>query len=263
MIRRPCESESTVVAIVQARMGSSRLPGKSLLDVAGKPLISHVLSRILEAKTLSRVVVAIPTTAENDILESFIQANFPIKVHRGPELDVLARFAEVARAYQSNVVVRLTADDPLKDPEVIDEAVLRFLNEDRLDYLSNSLVPSYPEGLDVEVMTTDVLLTADTEATSREDREHVTPYIWKRPSRFRVKTFESPEDLGDWRWTLDTQEDLNFLNALLDLLPAGRNHYGYLKVVQVLRENRELLDRMPRLMRSVESVAARRSEPNE
>lgn len=245
------------LAIVQARMGSTRLPGKSLMRLAGLPLVQHVARRTGAARLVDKLVFAIPDTPENDVLHDFVSNTLGLDVYRGANDDVLARFAAVVRAEQPDVVVRITADDPLKDPAVIDRAIALLLRDPTLTYVSNSLEASYPEGLDVEVVRAWALLEAASEATLPSDREHVTPFIWRQPSRYRVGQFRCPRDLGAWRWTLDTAADLAFLAAVLDALPIGPEFYAYERVVELLESVPELYERMPAAPRSVQQLDQR------
>src|SRR5215470_15506655 len=164
-----------VVAIIQARMGSTRLPGKVLLDIAGQPMLGRVISRVCRAKTIEQIVVATSTAAADDAVSAFC-AERGIVCFRGSETDVLDRYYQAARLVQAKTIVRITADCPLLDPEVIDLTVSRFL-EGGWDYISNVNPPTFPDGLDTEVFSFAALERAWREATSVTHREHVTPYL--------------------------------------------------------------------------------------
>lgn len=210
----------SVVAIIQARMGSSRLPGKSLTDICGKPLIARVAERVLAARKVDRVAVATTTAATDDPLRDYI-AGLGLPVVRGPEIDVLGRYARAAVELDARVVVRITGDDPLKAPEVIDRVVGAFLDGDPVAYACNNAPPTFPEGLDVEVMTFDALRAADAEATEASDREHVTPFLRQRPDRFPSINVAWGTDLSSHRWTLDTEDDLAFFRAVFAEMGDG------------------------------------------
>lgn len=227
-----------VVAIVQARLGSSRLPRKSVAPIAGKPMLQHVLERAAAARSVQRVVLATTTDPEDVELADLAHAN-GIAVYRGDRDDVLDRFWQASRFADAEVVVRITADDPLKDPAVID-AVVERLMKSGADYASNTLTPSYPEGLDVEVFTQKALDRAWNEATLASEREHVTPYIWKHPDRFRVASVMHSADLSHLRWTVDYPGDLAFVCAIYDRLYRGEV-FGMDAVLALLEREPDLV----------------------
>lgn len=206
-----------IVGIIQARMGSTRLPGKALLDLAGAPFLARVIERMQYAETLDALVLATTTEPTDDPLVE-LAASLGVGVYRGSVDDVLGRFTQAARQAEAALIVRITADDPFKDPQVIDHAVRLWLQEPTLDYVSNTLEPTYPEGLDIEVFTRAALERAWREARLPSEREHVTPYIWKHPDRFRVRNFRFARDLSHLRWTVDYPEDLEFARAVYERL---------------------------------------------
>lgn len=206
-----------IVAIIQARMGSKRLPGKTMIPIQGKPLIKHIVERVKQSMLVNQVVVATTDEAADNQLVSYLQTE-NISVIRGSKDDVLDRFYKAAQAFQAQIIVRVTADDPFKDPDVIDRAIKIFQSEPELDYVSNTLEPSYPEGLDIEVFSFKALQRAWNEAKLPSEREHVTPYIWKNKQLFRTRNFKHSCDLSSHRWTLDYEEDLNFTNAVYEHL---------------------------------------------
>jgi glutamate-1-semialdehyde 2,1-aminomutase len=233
---------SKVVAIVQARMGSTRLPGKVLADIGGRPAIAWTLTRARRSRACDDVWLACSEREADDPLAATAAAlKFP--VYRGDEDDVLSRFGAVARQTQADVVVRLTGDCPLIDPDVIDRAVARFLEGD-VDYVSNSLTRTYPDGLDVEVFSRAALQRADAEARDPFLRLHVTPYIHGRLKErlpwggFKTAQIVYPIDFSHLRWTLDEPDDLEFLRRLLPLLPEN---FGWLDVVALLTREPALL----------------------
>lgn len=211
-----------VVAIVQARMTSTRLPGKVLREVLGRPLLSYQLERMRRAASLGRIVIATTTNATDDPVVAWCERE-GCAVVRGPEHDVLERYAMAERAFPAATVVRLTSDCPLIDPEVIDLAVRRF-GECGCDYLSNMLEPTWPYGLAVEVMTREALQAAAAEAKDPAEREHVTPFIIWRPERFRLESLTTSPDRSVHRWTVDTPEDFELVQRILEALyPANPN----------------------------------------
>ena len=203
-----------IVAIIQARIGSSRLPGKVLTDIEGKTMLERVIERVSASQLLDQIVVATTNLPEDDVIEQVLRNKEICDVYRGSVDDVLARFYECGNLYAAEIVVRVTAADPLKDSQIIDEALNLLLSDTKLDYCSNTLEPSFPEGLDVEVMRFNALERANFEAKLASEREHVTPYIWKHPNIFDLLNFKFDRDLSDWRWTVDRPEDLEFMTNI-------------------------------------------------
>jgi spore coat polysaccharide biosynthesis protein SpsF len=219
------------VAIVQARMTSTRLPGKVLADLGGRPLLDWVIERTRAARTVDDVLLATTTNATDEPLVD-AAARLALPVFRGDEDDVLGRYCAAAGAATADVVVRITSDCPLVDPAVIDLVVARF-REERADYASNGLVASFPRGLDVEVLHRSVLETCGREATSPHERAHVTPFAYAHPERFRLLSVEAPTPHPEERWTVDTPEDLALVRAIVDRL-APRRDFGWEDILAVL-----------------------------
>jgi spore coat polysaccharide biosynthesis protein SpsF len=199
-----------IIAIVQARMGSRRLPGKVLQAIAGQPMLALVVERAGRATTLDGVVVATTTDSGDDpVAELCAARGYPC--YRGSAQDVLDRYYQAAHAYEAEVVVRLTGDCPLIDPGVIDRTVQAFLQAG-VDFAANRLPPpwkrTYPIGLDTEVCTIHALSRAWREAHLPHHREHVMPYLYEEQGRFQVLVVESEQDHGGMRWAVDTPEDL-------------------------------------------------------
>jgi len=215
------ERGENITALVQARMGSTRLPGKTLADIEGKPLLQHILERVQACRRLRHIVLATSTLEEDDPVADLAH-RCGTEVFRGSAEDVLDRFYRAARQFTVDIVVRITADDPFKDPDVIDRAIEEYLRlAPHIDYVSNTLEPSYPEGLDIEVVSTAALELAWREAKHSSEREHVTPYIYSHPERFRIAQFRAPEDHSRLRWTIDYPEDLAFARAVYARLDRG------------------------------------------
>jgi len=208
-----------IVTVLQARMSSTRLPGKVLRPILGRPMIAHQIDRIRRARLIGRLVVATSVRPEDDaVAEAAAAAG--AECARGPLDDVLARF-HGAVAGRAEHVVRLTADCPLADWNVIDAAIARHLAAGA-DYTSNSVRRSFPVGLDVEVMTLAALEAAHREAEEPADREHVTRFLYRRPERFRIEQLVLAADLSPLRWTVDTPEDFALAAAVYGALhPAG------------------------------------------
>jgi spore coat polysaccharide biosynthesis protein SpsF len=198
------------LAILQARMSSSRLPGKVMAPVLGAPMIGRQVERLRHAKAIDKLVVATSSDPTDDPLAAYCDSQ-GLAVFRGSLNDVLGRFAGAMAQYlEAKVVIRLTADCPLTDPSVIDAVVERHLSSGA-DYTSNTAVRTFPHGLDVEVVRASVLLDAWQEAQDAYDREHVTPFIYHRPERFHLEGVERAPSLAHLRWTVDVPEDLEFV----------------------------------------------------
>jgi len=201
-----------VVAIIQARMGSTRLPGKVLKDLGGETVLARVVKRTRRATLLDEVVVATSVLPADDAIVRECEA-LKVACFRGDELDVLDRYYCAAQKFGADIIVRITSDCPLIDPELIDVAVRSGLDQ-KADYASNSLVCTYPRGLDVEVFTADALARAWSAAKEEYQRRHVTPYFYENPGSFKVISIAGEADHSNYRWTLDTPEDLELLRAV-------------------------------------------------
>ncbi len=213
-----------VVAIIQARMTSTRLPGKVLVDIAGKPAIAWMLDRLRAAREIDRIVVATTVNATDDPVAGFCR-NAGVDVFRGDEADVLGRYCAAAEAFDAASVVRLTADCPMIDPAIVDRVIARFLEGD-LDYCSNYIERTYPIGLDTEVFSRAVLERCGREARSAYAREHVTPLMRdadpeQRGLDLKRGHVRHEADFSHIRWTLDTPEDLEMLRGYFAVLPEG------------------------------------------
>jgi spore coat polysaccharide biosynthesis protein SpsF len=225
------------VAIIQARMTSTRLYGKVMAEVGGRPLLSHVVSRAQQAVTIDLVTVATSDRSTDDVIAQFCRGgNIPCV--RGSEDNVLDRYYQAAKHFEAGVIARLTADCPLLDPTLIDK-VVRFFYAGDYDYVSNTLEPSYPDGLDTEVFKRQALARAWREARLKSEREHVTTYIWKQPNLFHLGCVKNDQDLSKLRWTVDEHEDLEFVRRVYDHLGTQR-HFGMAEVLTLLQEHPEL-----------------------
>jgi len=242
-----------VVAIIQARTGSTRLPGKVLKEIVGKPMLWHVIRRVKAAKLVNKLVVA-TTNKDDDKRVIEIAKELGVESFAGNEEDVLDRFFQAARKYKADIIVRITADDPFKDPVIIDKIIKIFLkNQDKVDYVSNTIKPTYPEGIDVEVFSFKALENAWRESSSKFDREHVTSYIWLNPQRFRLVNVENESgDFSHLRWTVDTQEDLDFIREIYKrLYREGR--------IFLMDEILSLLESEPKITKINEKIERRAS----
>ena len=226
------------VAIVQARMGSSRLPGKVMLDLNGQPVLAHVLARARAIPGLDAVCCAIPEGPDNDALADLAQS-LGASVARGPEQDVLARYVLAARSSGAQVVMRITSDCPLLDPEVSGQVLAAFL-ETRPAYCSNIEPRSWPRGYDTEVFSAETLERAAREAREPREREHVTPWLREHTRLERRNVALEKHGFSDWRWTLDYAQDLEFMRAVLSRLPPFPHLPAFAELSAVVEQNPQL-----------------------
>lgn len=225
-----------VAVFIQARMGSTRLPGKVLMPLAGRPVLEHVVERVKASRVGEPIVVT--TISAKDLPIVAYCAELGIRVFCGSENDVLDRFWQAAKLIDAGHVVRITADCPILDPKVVRQVVDTHL-ESGADYTSNVQVETFPDGLDVEIFRKTSLERAWNEALLMSEREHVTPYIRKNPGLFVQRDVRNNEDLSGMRWTLDTPDDYRFLTALFLELGA-RSGFGMHDVLGLLRNKPEI-----------------------
>jgi len=228
-----------IVAIVQARMGSSRLPRKVLKDLGGATVLDRVLNRLGRSRLIQESVVATTIEPADDAIVEHCERTGR-KVFRGSEQDVLDRYYQAAKYVNADVVVRITSDCPVIDPEVTDATVHAFLDR-HADYASNVLVRTYPRGLDTEVMTVQALERAWRESNKPHQREHVTPYIYENPSEFKLHGIENDTDCSRHRWTVDTPEDLELLRAIYERF-GGRDDFGWREVLKLVESDPSLAE---------------------
>jgi spore coat polysaccharide biosynthesis protein SpsF len=228
------------VAIIQARLGSERLPGKVLKEIAGEPMLVRVVTRARRSTSLDDIVLA-TTEAQQDRLIVNLCESKQWSFFRGSEFDVLDRYYQAAVQYMADAVVRITADCQLIDPEIIDLTISRFLQEGSVDYVSNTLPPrTFPRGLDVEVMTFEALKCAWRKDHNPAWREHVTPFIYRNPDLFEVLGIKNDNDYSYMRWTVDTPEDLAFLRLVYEHFE--HDHFSWHEVISLLDQKPELID---------------------
>jgi len=214
-----------ILAVLQARMGSSRLPGKVMAPILGKAMLLRQIERIRRSKYIEDLVLATSTDPSDDPVAAACKAD-GVTVFRGSLNDVLDRFYRAAAGQQPTHVVRLTGDCPLADPAVIDAVIQRHLDSGS-DYTSNALEPTYPDGLDVEVCKFTTLETAWKEATVTWHREHVMPFIHSQPTRFKLASFKGAENLSHLRWTVDEPQDLAVVRAIYESLTLQTRTFAW------------------------------------
>ena len=225
--------------IVQARMTSTRLPGKVMKVVCGKPLLEHLIDRLKRVKYADRIVIA---TTVNDTDNQIVNLckKLDTLYYRGSEEDVLGRYYEAAVEYGGEVIIRITSDCPVIDPEVVDYLINFFANNiEKYDYVSNTLERSYPKGMDAEITSFDTLKEAHFNAYDPFDREHVTPFIKMRPQQFRLYNILYKADMSRYRWTVDTPADLELITKIYDALYYKNPLFSLNDILDLMTRNPE------------------------
>jgi len=224
-----------VLGILQARVSSSRLPGKVMIPVMGRPLIGLQIEREKRIRQIDKLIVATSTESSDDQLADYCES-VGVTVSRGKLDDVLDRFYQAAKSYAPDLIVRLTGDCPLVDPLLADE-IISFCKNGNYDYAGNALEPTYPDGLDIEVFKFSALEDAWKNATLLSQREHVTSFINRQPGRFKIGHFRGEGDLSHLRWTVDEQADLELIRAVYEALYPKNPRFTTQDVLAFLREN--------------------------
>lgn len=238
------------IGIIQARMDASRLPGKVLKDIAGEPMLVRVFERTRQSMSLDDILVATTAESSDDAIENLcLQREY--SCFRGANFDVLDRYYKAASYAHAEVIVRITADCPVIDPSIIDETVNSFLGVDShgirkcepYDFAANRLPPpwsrTYPIGLDTEVVSFENLELAWKQADKKHQREHVMPFFYEQPDRFRICHVTYKQDFGSLRWTVDTPADLELLRRIYSRFP-GRNDFSWLEIIDVFQKEPDL-----------------------
>lgn len=229
-----------ITAILQSRMGSTRLPGKSLQTILDKPMLWHVLQRLKQSKKVNQAVVATTIDSSDDPIEKLCH-ELGVKCFRGSVEDVLSRYVGAAEKFGGDIIVRVTADCPLLDAEVVDRVIEEY-QKGGAEYVSNVHPPTFPDGLDVEVFSKEALMRAHREAALQSEREHVTPYIWKHVDKFGLRNVSNGQDLSALRWTVDEPADLAFVSEVYKLLQAKRHEHtaGMKEILELIGNNPQL-----------------------
>ena len=231
--------QDNVVAIIQARMTSTRLPGKILLPLSGAPLLQRMLERVSRITGLDAIWLAIPAGKDHDPIVDILPAG--VKLFRGSETDVLDRTFKAAKQANATVVMRITSDCPIIDPTVSGEILTAFKNSPVV-YARTALTSGYPHGFDTEVFTMEALASAHEEATTDDEREHVTPFIWRQPNRFPALEIDHYPDLRYWRLTVDTPEDYQLVKQIFDILFPRNPNFGFEELRKLFTTQPELLE---------------------
>jgi len=227
-----------ILGIIQARVGSTRLPGKVLFALNKEPVILHVYKRVHAARLIDEIIVA-TSLEKNNLPLVRICTESDIRVFCGSENDVLDRFYQVSNILRPKQIVRITADCPLIDPDIIDK-VIRFHLDNSNDYTSNTVVETYPDGLDVEIFTMESLSNTWENALLPSEREHVTPFLRNPKNGFKIGSVINRENLSGKRWTLDTEEDYVFIKSVFEHLYPNNNEFRMSDILSFLAKHKEL-----------------------
>ncbi|MCJ7841377.1 glycosyltransferase family protein [Lederbergia sp. NSJ-179] len=222
------------IAIIQARMGSTRLPGKVLKEVLNKPLLEYQLERVAKAKKLDGVVIATTTNAQDSAIVKLC-GKMGVPVFRGSEKDVLARYFAAASHFQADVIIRLTSDCPVIDPEIIDKVIHAYLvHQNQYDYVSNTIKRTFPRGMDTEVFSYQALQKCHEQAKLKGHREHVTSYMYQHPEQFSLYNVENPIDESAHRWTVDTWDDFLLIKKIIESLYPSQPNFTTADILSTL-----------------------------
>lgn len=215
-----------IVCIIQARMNSKRLPGKVMMNIEGSPLIYWVIKSVINIKLYDQIVIAIPKIfKKNNKIVDYVKKFFPkVVFYRGSNEDVLDRYYKAAKKFNAKIITRITADDPLKDSNIIKKS-LKFFLKSNLDYYSNTLINSFPTGLDVEHFTFKTLKKIKLLAVTNYDKEHVTSYIKSNQKKFKCQNFLNRENLSRIRLTVDTKKDLNVIRKIFKIKKKSKKNF--------------------------------------
>ena len=236
-----------IVAIIQARVGSTRLPKKVLAEIEGKPMLLHIIDRVKQAKRIDKIIIA-TTELKKDKKIIKIAKESGVEYFRGSENDVLDRYYQAAKKFSANTIVRITGDCPVVDPQLIDKTVDFFL-KNNYDHVSTAYPKAtFPDGLDIWVFSFQALERAWKEAVLPSEREHVTSYMWKHRELFKIATFQNDEDLSNMRWTVDEQIDLKFIRAIYKRLYKPGKLF-------LMKDILNLLNKEPKLAKINQSIS--------
>lgn len=221
-------------AIIQARTSSSRLPNKIFSDIVGMPLLWHVYNRLTYSNLIDQIIIATSDKEKDDKIVDFAIEN-SITYFRGSETDVLSRFYHTAKKFNLDIIIRITADDPFKDPVMIDYAITKFLELD-LNFLYNNSPPTYPEGVDIEIFDYNSLKIAFKNAITLFEKEHVTQFFFKNLSKIRHLNIFSDENNSNLRWTIDTTEDLQMTKVVYERLYIKGKIFLYQEILNLIKQ---------------------------
>ena len=248
-----------MVGVIQVRMGSTRLPGKALKKILGKPLLWHLCRRVRAASLLDRVVIATAAGAENQPIVDFAR-DFGIDCFAGSEQDLVDRFYRTAQKFGATALVRVTGDCPLADPGVIDAMVRHFqANSSKYDYISNAIKPTFPDGLDLDIFSSATIERMHREVKDPFWREWFTSFLREHPADYRIANFENDTDLSALRWTVDYREDFDFTEAVFSRLYPRKKIFVMEDILELLKTEPSLGDMNRKYLRDAAYDAAKKA----
>lgn len=238
-----------IIAIVEARMTSRRLPGKVLMHAAGKPMLEHLINRLQAVPSLNEIVLATTTNATDDVLEKFAN-NMGISCYRGSEDDVMNRVIEAGVSANANIIVEITGDCPIIDPQIVEQTIRMFM-ANKADYVSNSIIRSYPDGMDTQVFRLETLQKSSSMTDSHLDHEHVTLHIYNNPDVFSQVHLIAPPELHwpELGLTLDELSDYELLKRIIEFFEPKRPLFSCLDVVRLLRQKPQWVEINQKVLR--------------
>ena len=234
--------KNKIVSTIEARFASTRLPGKTLLKICGRPTLELIIERLKKSKFIDEVVVATTVNSDCDPIVDLAK-RLKVGCFKGSEEDVLGRVLKAAKAHKADIIVEITGDETLIDPVIVDQVIDYYL-KNNFDYVSNILERRYPRGLDTQVFSVDVLEDVSKLTNDPADRENVSLYIYEHPEKFRLGGINAPPELNhpDWRWTLDTKEDFEFLKTVYEALYPAKKDFDSYDVLEFIKKNPHVLE---------------------
>jgi spore coat polysaccharide biosynthesis protein SpsF len=231
-----------IVSTIEARMSSTRLPEKTMKEMVGKPMLELIIERLKRARQVDEIVVATTTEPEDEVITELAE-RVGVKWFQGSSEDVLDRVLQAAKAAKADIIVEMTGDNPLLDPELVDEAINIYL-KDKYDYVSNAIKDTYPDGLNVQVFSVKVLDEVARITNDPADRENVSLYIYEHPEKYRLYNMEAPPEFyhPEYRWTIDTEEDFQFAKAVYENLYYKNHNFSIADIMKLIREKPELAE---------------------
>jgi len=229
-----------VIGLIQVRMGSTRLPGKSLMEINGKPMLWHLIKRVEKSKLIDKIVIATTVEKQDDAIEEFAKKE-GIDCFRGSEMDIMDRLYNALKAFNGDIGVRITGDCPLVDHQVIDKLIGYYLeHKDEFDIVTNIFPPTHPQGLSVEVFPREILERALNEMNDPFWREWVTVYFYENPDKYRVANIKNEENFAHHRWTVDYEEDYKFVDAVFSALGPNGEDFTMEDILKFLVKHDEI-----------------------
>jgi spore coat polysaccharide biosynthesis protein SpsF len=229
------------VAIIQARMTSTRLPGKIMLPLAGKPLLERMIERVQQMKDVDVICIACPDGKESQPIRELVHNMDDVELVEGSESDVLSRYVKTARQFKADIIIRFTSDCPFMDPEISNAKLELYKSMDGIEYVSKDFKTGYPLGLHAEIMSRNALEAAYNSNPDGYEREHVTPYIWRRPEQFPAIHLDYKPNLRDWRLVVDTKEDYQFAKQLFEVLYTKNHRFRFKDIKSHIEANPDML----------------------